>query len=68
MNKLNCKHCGGDVNVGDKTCPNCGIPLPKNLGKNRQKKFILFFIAVVLFCLFMIYWLPPDWINSMGKN
>ncbi len=68
INKLNCKHCGGEVNIGDKNCANCGIPLPPDLGKHPQRKFILFFIAVVIFCLFMIYWLPPNWMNAMGKN
>jgi len=58
MKGPSCKHCGGIVNVGDKTCPHCGIPLPPNLGKSSQRKFILWFIAIVVFCFIMIYLLP----------
>jgi len=61
MKNLICKHCGGNLQAGDKTCSHCGIPLPPDLGKNPQKKFILYFIALVILCFVMIIWLPPDW-------
>ena len=61
MKDLICKHCGGSVEAGDANCSHCGIPLPPNLGKSPQKKFILFFIALIIFCFVMIIWLPPDW-------
>jgi hypothetical protein len=67
MNKLACKHCGGSVEPGDANCPNCGIPLPPNIGKYPQRKFILYFIALVIFCFVMIIWLPPDWTRFIGK-
>jgi len=67
MTELNCKHCGNQVKIGDKTCPGCGIPIAANLGKNPQRNFILFFITVVIFCIFMIIWLPPDWSSFMDK-
>jgi len=67
MSDLTCKHCGGPVEAGKKTCPNCGIPLPPDFGKHTQRKFILFFIAVVIFCIFMVIWLPPNWTQFMGK-
>ena len=63
MSDLSCNHCGGSVEVGNKTCPNCGIPLPPNLGKHPQRRFILFFIATVIFCAVMIYWLPRNWVG-----
>ncbi|RLA03235.1 MAG: DnrP protein [Gammaproteobacteria bacterium] len=61
MSHLRCKHCSGDVTEGDKICPNCGIPLPPNLGQERQRRFLVWFVLIVLFCIFMIIWLPPDW-------
>ncbi len=67
MSELNCKHCGGIVEMGDTNCPHCGIPLPPDLGKHPQRKFKLFFIAVVIFCIFMIIWLPPNWSRFMGN-
>ncbi len=61
MKDLVCEHCGGKVETGEKTCSHCGMPLPPNLGKNPQRKFKLFFIALIIFCVVMILWLPPDW-------
>ena len=58
---MKCKHCGGKVETGDKNCSHCGIPLPPNFGKSPQRKFIFYFIALVIFCFVMILWLPPDW-------
>jgi predicted amidophosphoribosyltransferase len=55
---LNCEHCGGEVTAGDKNCSHCGIPLPPDFGKNPRKKFVLFFIALIVFCVVMIIWLP----------
>ena len=61
MKNLTCKHCGGSVEAGDKNCSHCGIPLPPDFGKSPQKKFVLYFIGLVIFCLVMVLWLPPDW-------
>ena len=61
MMDLKCKHCGGNITLGDEICSHCGIPLPPNFGKHPQKKFILFFIGLTVFCIGMIIWLPPDW-------
>jgi len=63
MNQSVCKHCGGPISHSDLNCPNCGIPLLAGKKSSSQRKFILFFIAVVLFCAFMILWLPPDWVS-----
>jgi len=61
MKNLTCKHCGSSVEAGDENCSHCGIPLPPDYGKSPQKKFVLFFIGLVIFCLVMLLWLPPDW-------
>ena len=61
MSHLICKHCGKTVNDGDKSCLGCGIPLPPKHGQQVQKNFVFWFVAVVLFCFFMMFWLPPDW-------
>ncbi len=67
MRSLECKHCNGSVNAGEKNCSHCGMPLPPNLGKAPQQKFILFFIALIVFCAVMILWLPPDWSQHLKK-
>lgn len=61
MSKLSCKNCGGNVLAEDSVCPNCGIPLPPNHATQRQRTFVLWFIALVIFCFVMMFWLPPDW-------
>ena len=67
MKGLTCKHCGGNVETGEKTCSHCGMPLPADLGKSPQRKFILFFIALIIFCAVMILWLPPDWSRFLQR-
>jgi predicted nucleic acid-binding Zn ribbon protein len=61
MKHLLCKHCGNSVEVGDKNCPHCGIPLPPDLGRSAQRKFILYFIALIILSVLLMLWLPPDW-------
>ncbi len=58
MNNLSCTHCSGKVKEEDKICPNCGIPLAPNHAQSSQKKFILFFIGVVVFSVLMMVLLP----------
>ncbi|AUZ85820.1 hypothetical protein CDW43_15155 [Methylophaga nitratireducenticrescens] len=61
MVEHHCYHCNGPVETKDVKCPNCGIPLPPNLEKKRQHNFILWFVFLVIFCFFMMIWLPPNW-------
>lgn len=61
MTVLSCNHCGREVNESDDKCPGCGIPLPSNQHLQRQQKFIIWFVALVVFCFFMMIWLPPNW-------
>jgi hypothetical protein len=61
MRNLNCEHCGGNVEAGDASCFHCGMPLPPDFGQSSQKKFVLYFIALIILCTVMIIWLPPDW-------
>lgn len=63
MTQLNCTHCGNTIEIDSAHCSHCGIPLPPDFGKSPQKRFKLFFIAVILFCTAMIIWLPPNWID-----
>ncbi|NQY27709.1 MAG: protein DnrP [Piscirickettsiaceae bacterium] len=49
------------MNAEDTDCSHCGIPLPPNHGTQREQSFIYWFIALVIFCVFMMLWLPPDW-------
>jgi hypothetical protein len=46
------------VKAEDSVCPSCGIPLPPDHGKLTQRKFIWFFIAVVVFSLSMMMLVP----------
>jgi predicted nucleic acid-binding Zn ribbon protein len=61
MRIITCKHCGGEIQIGDEKCAHCGIPLPPDFGRSPQKRFTIFFIGIVIFCIAMILWLPPDW-------
>jgi len=61
MSEFNCKHCGGKIGAEQSICEHCGIPLPPNYAKQKQRTFILWFVILVIFCIFMMIWLPPDW-------
>jgi len=61
MTELSCNHCGREIDAKDNKCPNCGIPLAPNHHVQRQHKFIIWFVALVIFCFFMMIWLPPNW-------
>jgi len=72
MNDLTCKHCGGKFAANNlhrqaPACPHCGIPLSPDLGKNPQRKFVLLFIGLIIFCVVMILWLPPDWTRFLER-
>ncbi|PHS26142.1 MAG: DnrP protein [Methylophaga sp.] len=56
-----CNHCGQDVKAEDEICASCGIPLPPNHADQRQRTFIRWFIVLVIFCVVVMLWLPPDW-------
>jgi predicted amidophosphoribosyltransferase len=58
MKELNCTHCSGKVKAEDEICPNCGIPLAPNHGDLSQKKFVIFFILLVIFSFVMMVLLP----------
>ena len=61
MSELSCSNCGGSIESDSETCPHCGIPLPPNHASQRERTFTYWFIALVIFCVFMMLWLPPDW-------
>ncbi|NOQ94651.1 MAG: protein DnrP [Methylophaga sp.] len=67
MSTLLCKHCAGNIEAEDSSCPHCGIPLPPHHATQKQRHFVLWFVALVLFCFFMMVWLPPDWSPFTGR-
>jgi len=62
-----CKHCGGSITIDQTVCPHCGIPLKAGKRRHPQRRFLMFFAALVVFCLLLIYWLPPDWSPFLRK-
>jgi len=67
VNQSTCKHCGGNIAIGDHSCPHCGIPLKAGKPRHPQRRFLIFFSALVIFCLLLIYWLPPDWSHFLRR-
>jgi len=65
MTGLSCKNCGGLIQAEDSMCPNCGLPLPPNHASQKQRIFVRWFIILVIFCVVMMLWLPPDW-STLG--
>jgi len=64
--ELACNHCHNPVSEGDKHCEHCGIPLPPNLATASRNKFLFWFVLIVILCVFMMVWLPPNWNRFTG--
>jgi len=63
MTQRTCHHCGYDFDDALPKCPNCETPAPQYNDPEsaaRQKKFIAFFVFLVVFCLLMVFVLPRD--------
>lgn len=63
MKETNCNHCGQAFDEEIRVCPCCKTPTPhqKDLETAKiQKKFIRFFVILVIFCIIMMLWLPRD--------
>jgi ABC-type ATPase with predicted acetyltransferase domain len=61
MAEVHCMYCGKHIPDNVPECPHCGAPSHFQTRGNRpaaNRRFIIFFIAVTLFCLFMVFWLP----------
>ena len=64
MTDITCNHCGRSYSHDRTACPYCHTPSPAQQEVNLRRvarKFILLFLALVIFCIVMILWLPPDW-------
>jgi len=62
-----CQNCDHEVDSTDQTCPHCGIPLPPNHANLKQRRFVIWFIALVIFCFVVMFFLPPDWSPLVNK-
>ncbi len=61
MSDITCSHCGKAFSEKLSFCPFCKTPTAAQKErqiKAVQKKFIRYFIALVIFCIVMIVWLP----------
>ena len=56
-----CKQCGAKNDAGMTECPHCGFDLKnqdKVDNKQRVRRFMTFFIVLVMLVVFLIFWLP----------
>jgi len=61
MSEISCQHCGYKFEEQQCYCPSCRTPTPDQQRLNFAKlkrKIIYAFIGLVIFCAFMIVWLP----------
>lgn len=61
MNNVVCPNCGKAVPENRSHCPLCGSPINKHsqtVNARSQKRFIIWFIFLVIFCFFFALWLP----------
>ena len=63
MDEIKSVNCGEMVPHDADVCPHCNaVPSFSKLaeGKDPQRKFKIFFVLLVLFCLIMAFLLPRD--------
>ena len=60
MKETNCNHCGKAFDEAMRYCPYCNTPTPKQKELETQKKFIRYFLILIVFCIIMVLWLPRD--------
>lgn len=56
-----CLFCQGENDSNSTNCKHCGMALPKKHPQDKRSKisfFIKMFWAIVLFCVFMMFYLP----------
>ena len=72
MSETTCNHCGQTFDDQQSFCPRCHAPTPaqqeKEIAAHGKRKFILLFIALIIFCVIMIVWLPRDIPTSIRSS
>lgn len=58
MSENRCNHCGFEVKSELEKCPYCGSPLAQEKEGGTPKRFLVFFVLVVLLCLVTILVFP----------
>ena len=61
MANVHCMYCGAEMTDDVETCPACGAPSHYHQGggkSQRIRKFILFFVLLVVVSVFFMLWLP----------
>lgn len=56
-----CLYCQGENEATNEICQHCGMDLPDKHPHDKRSKisfFIKAFWAIVIFCVFMIFYLP----------
>ena len=63
MKQAICNHCGMPFDEQLRSCPNCDTPTPRQKERETagiQRKFIRYFLIIVVFCVIMMLWLPRE--------
>lgn len=61
MTKVQCLYCAAEIPDNVETCPACGAPShyrQRGGAAHNIKKFIIFFVLLVLVSVFFMLWLP----------
>ena len=61
MSRVTCLYCGKSIAEDLAECPHCGAVShyqKRGYRLGDRKRFVLFFVIVVLASLFFVFWLP----------
>ncbi len=61
MKEITCPRCGQSMSEGYTQCPLCGTAIeeqPPSTYNAAQKRYIVWFVLLSIFCLVVALWLP----------
>lgn len=61
MKNITCSQCGQAIPASYNRCPVCGTAVDDQSQTTEtaaQKRFTVWFVFLVIFCLFLAFWLP----------
>jgi len=63
MSETRCNHCGETYDDALAACPYCNTPAPRQRDREAagtQRRFIRFFLVLVVVCAILMLWWPRE--------
>ncbi len=58
MKEVTCSQCGQMMPDSYSRCPVCGQTIDNRVQSTAQKRFVVWFVLLTIFCVVLALWLP----------